>query len=168
MSSGGNFSGTPNYGGRQPNTSSFVKTFVYSAQNLITWIYTLYENNSYLSPSTNTLPVLINNDLIVTGSIINNGAIVPSDRKLKKNIKEIDSELSDRILSLEPKQYTYIKDVEQKLHYGMIAQEMEEIYPDLVKTINGSKMINYTELIPILILKIKNMQKEINDLRDKL
>jgi hypothetical protein len=32
----------------------------------------------------------------------------------------------------------------------------------------GFKTVNYMELIPLLLLKMKNMQKEIDDLREQI
>ena len=55
-----------------------------------------------------------------------------------------------------------------------IAQELEEFFPELVTnteiedTDNNVKLIktvNYLELIPIMIVKMKNMQNEIDELK---
>ena len=70
-----------------------------------------------------------------------------------------------------PKSYKYKNDTSKKLHYGLIAQEFEQLYPELISmtTMNGNavKGINYLELIPILIGKIKLMEKEIEELKAK-
>jgi hypothetical protein len=168
MSTIGNFSGTPNYGGRQPNASAYIKSFVYSTQSFITWVYLTLEGITYITPSISKLPALIQNNLIVTGQIINNGIVITSDKKLKENIYEIDTSKADDILKLNPKEYNYIKDTNKNLHYGLIAQDLEEFFPNLVKTENNTKMVNYIELIPIIISKIKNMQNEIDNLNNEV
>jgi hypothetical protein len=72
-------------------------------------------------------------------------------------------------MELNPKSYTYKKDKkDKKIHYGLIAQEMEQVYPDLVYNDKGSKTINYVELIPILLLKIKDLQEQIDVLKHEI
>jgi hypothetical protein len=51
-------------------------------------------------------------------------------------------------------------------HYGFIAQELEEMFPDLVQY-NSSlncQTINYLELIPLIICKMQKMQNQIDEL----
>lgn len=51
-------------------------------------------------------------------------------------------------------------------HYGLIAQELQEIYPNLVdEGQDGYLAINYTEIIPILIRSIQELRAEVNTLR---
>ena len=53
------------------------------------------------------------------------------------------------------------KDSDEK-NYGLIAQEIEEILPDLVHTKNDEmKTIAYNQLIPILINLLQKQQKQI-------
>jgi len=52
-----------------------------------------------------------------------------------------------------------------RLHYGLSAEQMEDVFPELVYTTdNGTKVINYTELIPILIQSIAELKAEITAL----
>ena len=45
----------------------------------------------------------------------------------------------------------------------------EKVYPELLSDSNlGFKTVNYMELIPLLLLKMKNMQKEIDNLREQI
>ena len=62
-----------------------------------------------------------------------------------------------------------------KKHYGISAEQLEEIYPDLVyEDENGNKSINYTEMIPLLLqsinelnTKIENLEEQNNQLRTR-
>jgi hypothetical protein len=94
----------------------------------------------------------------------------PSDIALKENIKDLGLTIDiNKIMELNPKSYTYKKDKkDKKTHYGLIAQEMEQVYPDLVYNDKGSKTINYVELIPVLVLKIKDLQEQIDVLKNKI
>ena len=49
---------------------------------------------------------------------------------------------------------------------GLIAQEVELVFPNLVLTDpDGKKLINYTALIPVLIDAVKTLTEEINTLK---
>ncbi len=53
-----------------------------------------------------------------------------------------------------------------QLQYGLIAQELEAIYPQLVTTeSNGYKSINYVGLVPVLIEAIKELKSENQSLK---
>jgi hypothetical protein len=155
-----------NYGGKQPNNTAYVKQFVTSVNNLVTWIYNTksVSNNKTITPGDPYANVLIQNDLIVNGSIN-----TPSDISLKKNIYDLDIDFCNKIMQLHPKQYNYI-DNPEKTHYGFIAQELENLLPNLVNNIDMTnnysiKTINYIEFIPLLLLKIQSMQKDIDELQ---
>ena len=49
-------------------------------------------------------------------------------------------------------------------HYGVIAQEIEELLPEIVKEgPNGDKAVSYIELVPILTEAIKEQQKQLEE-----
>lgn len=51
-------------------------------------------------------------------------------------------------------------------HHGLSADDMEKVYPELVyENEDGSKNINYMELIPILVQAINLLQNEVNELK---
>lgn len=95
---------------------------------------------------------------------VGNTITVTSSEHLKKNIKPLEND--DKILNLTPKEYIYKNDEENNIHYGMIAEEVEEIYPNLVSIgSNDVKSINYLEIVPLLLIKIKDLQKQIDELK---
>ena len=54
----------------------------------------------------------------------------------------------------------------QKNHYALDADRLEEVFPDLVYVNkDGSKAINYMEMIPLLVQSINELSAEIEDLR---
>ena len=97
-----------------------------------------------------------------------------SDIRLKKNIEDIQDSL-DKVLKL--RGISYERKSNDEKHIGYIAQEFEEVFPELILETNilGEeedmlfKTIRYTELIPYLSGAIKeqqelidNQQKQIN------
>ena len=60
-------------------------------------------------------------------------------------------------MKLKPSTYHFKKDdAKQPISYGFIAQELQEVYPDLVsKPVDGSMGVNYEGLIPVTVSAIK-------------
>lgn len=154
-----------NYGGKIADYQTNIKQFYVSTTGLVNWVYKkLNSGLTVITPSDNTKAVLINNNLIVTGSIFNT-----SDERLKKNIEYLSNSESDvDLLSLNPIHFNYKHDNKEKIHYGFLAQDVEKILPELVENnnISGYKTVNYQELIPLILLKMKKMQYEIDELKN--
>ncbi|MDP2104030.1 MAG: tail fiber domain-containing protein [Candidatus Gracilibacteria bacterium] len=92
-----------------------------------------------------------------------------SDLRLKKNIRSIDSGIST-IDKLRGVTYNWKDETKNKdLQYGFVAQEMEKILPDLVKTDDkGYKSVNYTGIIPILVKSIQEQQLQTEELKSEI
>jgi hypothetical protein len=113
-----------------------------------------------------------------------------SDKQFKKEIKPIDSAI-ETLLKLDPVSYKFDTDKypgigfdEDRLTYGFIAQDLEQVIPEMVKdklivlnankekTANSEsepreeevfKVVNYTLMVPILTQAIKEQQVIIED-----
>ena len=58
--------------------------------------------------------------------------------------------------------------VMEKEHFGLIAQELQEVYPNLVyEKDNGYLAVNYTELVPVLMQAIKELNAKVEMLSGK-
>jgi hypothetical protein len=97
-----------------------------------------------------------------------------SDSRLKQNIKPITSAL-DIIEGLNPVSYNWnkkaialnsIKD-DIRTNYGVIAQEVEKILPDLVHQTNGYKSVDYIQMIGILLAGVRELNCRINNLENR-
>jgi hypothetical protein len=104
--------------------------------------------------------------LTVRNDIEANAFLYSSDQKLKTNIKTLTNAL-DKVLSLRGVVFNWKKDGTKNV--GLIAQEVEEVYPELVE-INeeGMKSVAYGNLVPVLIEAIKEQQKEIDALKAEI
>ncbi len=97
-----------------------------------------------------------------TGQYTTSGWTHSSDRRLKKNIIDMEPAL-EKLLQLTPKRYDYItEESNSSAHIGLIAQEVELLFPEFVNTdANGMKSIAYGEMVPVLIQSIKEQQQQI-------
>ena len=89
-----------------------------------------------------------------------------SDRRLKDNIQPIQSPLEkmDKIGG-----YTFDwndkQDAYQGHDVGVIAQEIEEVLPEVVMTRGtGYNAVKYEKIVPLLIESIKELQKKVEDI----
>ena len=109
-----------------------------------------------------------------------------SDERVKTNINPIKQEALSAVDQLNPVQFQFQQvELEQtidtlgtkatffspdmdfeRLHYGFIAQEVRELYPNLVhEDGNGYLSVNYQEIIPLLVMAIKDLKQEVRNLR---
>lgn len=89
-----------------------------------------------------------------------------SDIRTKENIQDlIDSD----ILKLQPKTFNFIDDDTQKTHFGLIAQDVQKIFPMLINTDDNDMLsVNYIEIISLLLAKVKEQNDDIQLIKLKL
>jgi hypothetical protein len=88
-----------------------------------------------------------------------------SDERIKTNIKTIENAL-DKVILLRGVEYNDIRIEPERKKIGLIAQEVELIIPEVVRTgDDGLKGIEYQNLVGLLIEAIKDQQKQINELK---
>lgn len=102
--------------------------------------------------------------LDVIGSVKATDFNTTSDQNLKDNIKTIENPLS-KVLSIRGVNFEW-KD-SNKASAGVIAQEVEKVLPELV-TGQNTKTVNYNGLIGLLIETVKEQQKQIDTLNEKI
>jgi hypothetical protein len=109
--------------------------------------------------------------LDVNGTISSTTALHISDSTLKTNVKSISgSDPLSIIKQLNGVSFNYIPSMVNDLgsagtHYGFIAQKVERVLPNIVKTSNnGKKAVAYTEIIPWLVEGMKQQQQTIDNL----
>ena len=148
--------------------------------------------NGFVTDDTTRSDALIvykNGDMTVNGTITHSGLVGPSDIRLKKDVQQLSGAL-DKVLKLRGVTF-YWKNREEmaaakgmdannmsygfgsEKQVGVIAQEVEQVLPELVVTDNdGFKAVKYENLAPVLIEAIKeqqaiidNQQKQIDELK---
>ena len=118
-----------------------------------------------------TSPSTTQGEIRATGDIIANYS---SDRRLKKYIKNIPNAL-EKVSQINGVSFEWKKadaKIKREVHsheghdVGVIAQEVEEVLPEVVSTRdNGYKAVNYEKIVPLLIEAIKDLKAEIDELK---
>jgi len=98
--------------------------------------------------------------------------VTRSDRRLKHTILNIDSVAMFKFLNLRPVTFYWNQDKtrDPNLQYGLIAQEVETLFPELVNTGVDSmqtKSVNYQALHALSLKVIQSQQAEIDTLKKK-
>jgi hypothetical protein len=108
-----------------------------------------------------------------SGNVYCSGTYLPSDEKLKENIRPLKDAL-DKVMKLDVSTYNYKTtefpemNLPTNIQNGFIAQNIESVFPELVKFNPAKKeqpaefkAVNYTGLIPVLTEAIQEQQKQL-------
>ena len=134
-----------------------------------------------------------NGPVKVTSTLTVNEIVTLSDYRIKENVSSISNSSLDNIMNMNVVEYNYNTDLMMSIdetsdtatistrsillneeinlatekHYGLIAQELQQLYPNLVKeSQDGYLTINYIELIPLLISSIQELKAELDAVKD--
>ena len=112
--------------------------------------------------------IMFNGDATLAGNLS-----VNSDARLKSNIVSLGSTMS-KLLEIDGKSYIMKRDENMEQKIGLLAQDIEKVFPELVSESNGIKSVNYQGLVPVLInalkeqdVKMKEQQAELESLKDQ-
>jgi hypothetical protein len=150
------------------STATTAGTVTTAAQSAITSVGTL--TSLTVSGATATGALTVTGAITATGDIT---AFSASDIRFKENITAIESPI-EKIKMISGNTYDW-KAENKDIHgfegndVGVIAQEIEEVLPQLVVTRdNGYKAVKYDKLVALLIEGMKEQQKQIEDLSNKI
>lgn len=129
-------------------------------------------------------------DTKVTGTMTVSSLVQTSDLRLKDNIVSLNrrnESILDKVLDMNVVEYNYksiipslllpdtvsVEDVIDKAgidiskkHYGVIAQELQELFPTLVEEgQDGYLGVNYVELVPVLVRAIQELKAQVDALQ---
>lgn len=160
---GQSFNGTANVGGTI--TGSYFKINDTSTNPYLqltqgsTWYIQGYSGYLYLGAgSTKSLRIDSSGNCLSVGEVT-----AHSDKRLKTDIKplEVRGELNP---------VTYVKDGKESI--GFIADEVKEVYPELVVTDESTDekylSLNYAQLTAVLYAEIKELKNQIRELNEKV
>jgi len=96
-------------------------------------------------------------DVTVTGTLTESSAAI-----YKKNINPLGEQLNN-IMQLNPVEYD--KKLSGEHEYGLIAEEVQNIYPDFVKTKEGkADSLNYSRMVSVLVKAVQELTEKVNKL----
>ncbi|WP_298513477.1 tail fiber domain-containing protein [uncultured Kordia sp.] len=119
------------------------------------------------------------------GNVFVTGTFTVSDKKLKENIKS-EENILDKLTQLDAVTYTFKANehlnLPAELQHGFLAQNIEEVFPELITTINKPifdkenkqtgtyeyKAVNYVGMISILTSSLKELKEESTANMEKL
>jgi hypothetical protein len=153
----------------KPNNVPYGGTFyevdtgkIYTKDSGNTWTY--MSNTQFSNISVGGTANIVS-ELIVGGSVTATDFNSVSDMTLKENIQPIHN-AQDILSQINPVSFQWKDTDDNKLSYGVVAQEIEKVLPEIVNT-NGSgvKSVAYIQLIALLIDAVKTLNKEVQELK---
>ncbi len=107
--------------------------------------------------------LVVNGDVRIRGDVKGRAFYYTSDGSLKENIFTLGNVL-DKVRQLRGVSFQWKEDGRQDM--GLIAQEVEKIFPEVVSTnpASGLKSVEYGNLVAVLIEAVKEQQERIDGL----
>ena len=124
-----------------------------------------------ISTPTGTAPQAANEVLSVAGTIVGAGYGVQSDRKWKKNIEVLEQPLAV-LHQLNGYRYEYRTEefpehnFGERPTYGLIAQEVDKVFPYAVWHGEEGMLVNYDAMVPLFVEAIKEQQDSLQEARN--
>jgi hypothetical protein len=111
--------------------------------------------------------------ITVTGSAVlvsssDQLGVAVSSRRFKENIREMGDD-SDNLHNLRPVAFNYKSDEDKNMQYGLIAEEVAEIYPELIAyDKEGKPFTVYYHVLPAMLLnEIQKLRRRIEELESQ-
>jgi len=119
--------------------------------------YYAYATRLTLNLTQTSAPAAAASDVYAT--LVADGFNCSSDARLKKNVVELNGAL-DKMDAIRGVHYNWIDEkYPQELQVGVIAQEIQSVYPELVKEGgNGFLSVDYPKLTAVLIQSVKELK----------
>lgn len=124
-------------------------------------LYTDSENSIYYNPSTN--------ELTLTGKVSATGGFFEtSDARLKNFSNPIDIDF-DKLSKLTKSYFTWVEGDNTDRQIGVSAQEIKEIYPEIVSEKNdGTLTVAYDKLSVVALAAVDKLNEKIESLEDRI
>ena len=115
-------------------------------------------NGTLWNATSDAFVVYFNGNATLAGDLTIN-----SDARLKDNIQPLGSTL-DKLHQIEAKTYSFKKDEDHTPKIGVLAQEVQAVFPELVtEGADGTLSVNYQGLVPVLINAINEQELKMSE-----
>jgi hypothetical protein len=141
---------------------------LWSSSNSGDWPFYYHRSNNCLSITGSTgsssYELYVNGDVYATGNIT-----AYSDRRVKENIVPINDAL-EKVNSLQGVYYNKIDDEEKKKEIGFIAQDVNEVAPELVTYAEDVDQygVKYGNTTALLVEAVKELTQQVKDLKQEI
>ena len=132
------------------------------------WYQFHHRNNSCTafgsSTTSSSYEIYVHGNIYATGNIT-----AYSDRRIKENIVTLDSAL-DKVNALRGVYYNKIDDPDKTKQIGFIAQEVNEVVPELVTYAEDVDQygVNYGNATALLVEAVKDLTQQVKDLKAEI
>lgn len=157
--SGLSISATPTFTANQSTNKSITLSVSSSSINTPSSLVFRDVSGNFTSNTIN-----LDGDLVAVGNVSGTNVTSTSDINLKKDVKKIENAL-EIISGIDGVSFKWKSN--NQTSFGVIAQELEKIIPEVVCEINDKKTVNYNALVGFLIESIKELKSEIEELKKK-
>jgi hypothetical protein len=110
-------------------------------------------------------------DINAIGNVRANGVVLTSDSRFKQDVQTIGTSTLDKFNQINPVSYTWNElgqeqgGTANQTQYGFLAQEVEQLFPELVSTRpDGYKGVNYFGFIAMIVEAVKEMGVKVDGL----
>lgn len=107
----------------------------------------------------NTISPLSGGTVTINGSLTETSAL-----RYKENVQDLED--TSKVMQLRPVTFDWKKD--KKHDIGLIAEEVAELYPELVETNGGITGVKYTKLTALLIKTVQEQNARIEKLENQI
>ena len=147
--------------GLDPGTKNAPGAYFTNSTN--TGIYSPTPGQINVSAIANQIVNVSTSGVLVTGTVTSDDFNSTSDVKLKTNIETVENAL-DTTNQLRGVKFDWKSG--GATSYGVIAQELEQVLPDLV-TDGDTKTVNYNGIIGVLIEAVKELSAKVEELENR-
>ena len=145
------------------NIANFITVTDDTTTNATRYIIFANETSGAIAEQVSSTKLFFNPS---TGLLTSTDYNSSSDKRLKKNIKTVESAL-DKVIALRGVSFDWKEGGAKAI--GLIAQEAEKVIPEIVsQDENGYLGIKYNNLIGVLIEAIKEQQEQIKALKNRI
>jgi len=146
-----------------------ITPMFYVRENGTVWARGGFQNLSDISQKTNVEPIANSLEKLLQIQGVRFDFVVPEENARMTTMSTDDRFESAREATpeLTREVFSQMESEQSRQRLGLIAQEVEKVFPELVRTQeDGLKAVAYAEMVPVLIEAIRELQRQIEELRN--